>query len=52
MHRPMEHNREPRTEPMNIWSRMPRLFNGDRKVYSTNGARKIKYSYEKKKKNP
>lgn len=31
MHTPMEHKREPRTEPMHIWSRMPRPCNGDRK---------------------
>ena len=43
----MEHKREPRTEPMHIWSRMPRLCNGDRKVSSTNGAGKIKYPYAK-----
>lgn len=50
MHRPMEHKREPRTEPMHIWSRMPRPCNGDRKVSSTNGVRKIKYPYAKKNK--
>lgn len=47
MHRPMEHKREPRIEPMHIWSRMPRPCNGDRKVSSTNGVGKIKYPYAK-----
>ena len=50
MHRPMEHKREPRTEPMHIWSRMPRPCNGDRKVSSTNGVQKIKYPYAKQNK--